>query len=196
MSEATNNNIIPDSELTPEQLKKRERNRANRAKRKAKTQSENGSLATEQPPVKKQERKKLSYEEREEQMKLKKSAKVERNVRDSVVILAETSEARALAYKVDEINRITDYTRSFMGTDKISFKVGQKLLEMFNGTIIGTLDEFMELAAQNNIGSPWSLDEYKNLNKIKKDKIKKVPRCIFILKHISVWIFLVISIFV
>jgi len=32
------------------------------------------------------------------------------------------------------------------------------------------------------------------LNKIKKEKVKRVPRCLFIFKHVSIWFFLVFSI--
>ena len=34
------------------------------------------------------------------------------------------------------------------------------------------------------------------LKKIKKEKIKKIPKCIFIFKHLSVWVFLIMSIFI
>lgn len=34
------------------------------------------------------------------------------------------------------------------------------------------------------------------VNKIKKENIKQIPRCVFVLKYISVWFFLIFSIFV
>lgn len=175
MSEEVKEKIttVPDSELSQDQLKKREKNRANRAKKKAKDKSKI-DLATEQPAQEKKVDRRPSYEEREKQQLDKKTAKIERNAKGSVVIIAETAEARSLAFKVDEINRITDFTRSFMGTDRVTFSVGQELIEMFNHKILGNIDEFMALAAKNNIGSRWTLDEYNKEQKYINNKIKKV----------------------
>lgn len=176
MSEETKQDTsnLSDSELTPKQLAQRVRNRAKKAKKKLANSGNANSapapVSTSKEDVEKRQYApaKLSDEEYTKELIDKKSERVSRNPRAAVVSIAETNESRALAFKINEINMITDYTRSNMGGSKISFDDGAKLINMFKDDITANIEKFIALANSLGIGSRYSLREYEeNQNKIK-----------------------------
>lgn len=178
--EANQPNQIPlrDDELTAEQLKKRNKKREQRERqRAAKADQSNPSTTfttTQEPAAKPASVSKmperLTNEEYTQQQIDKKSSKIERNPKGSVVSTAETSESRSVAFKVDEINTITEFTRAHMGTEKVSFESGAELLKFFKHNISNNIDKFITLAYSHDIGSRWALAEYKET--LRKEKIK------------------------
>ncbi|MFA6195329.1 MAG: hypothetical protein WC656_01640 [Sulfurimonas sp.] len=174
-----NAKAVKDGALTPSQRNraKKERQRLARANNSAANTTpvvQKNTFVSEQEvapaPVR------LTDEEYTQNILDKKSAKVEKNPKGSVVSTAETSESRALAFKVDEVNMITDFTRSNMGTDRLSFDDGAVLIKMFKHNVTDNLAKFIEQAYSFGIGSKWALREYKEAQRVLKaneDRIAK-----------------------
>ena len=166
------NNQLSDAELTPEELARREKNRAR--KQKIKEQKANQQQATTDKPKPQNTKVRLTDEEYTQQQLEKKSTQLGKNPKGSVVSIAETTESRSIAFKINEINMITDNVRSSMGTDKISFEDGAKILKFFKHNISDKIDGFMELAYSYGIGSKWSLVEYDEKTKKEKARAKEI----------------------
>jgi len=173
------NTPLKDSELTPEQLKKREKNRRKNAARKARKAKdaqqvkENNTNSVKQatPDAEKPAEKDYRQirEERKAERFNRKSSKLENNADDAVVVVAESIESRAIAFPLDEINRITENIRRNMGSERISFETGIDLLSKFQQRVQSNLELFIELAHANNIGSKYAIRQYDE-EKAKKDK--------------------------
>jgi len=156
---------LSDEELTPKQLKQRIKNREKKARLRANKQNteNNASSSSKKSKPLKKEEVKLTDAEYTQQVIDDKTHRIERNPKAAVVSIAETTEARTLAFKVNEINMITDFTRSNMGTKRVSFQEGQQLLELFEVDVSQNIDKFIELASSFGIGSKRTLSEYKKV---------------------------------
>lgn len=177
---------LADKDLTPEELAKRVKNRDKRAAQKKKKSE--SIKDDKKPQVKNQLNKKtpqirerLTREEQDAKQLQIKEDRLANNTKDSVVVIAATTEAKAIAYKVGDVNTIIEYTRNNMGTQKVSFDQGQEVISQFNENVLGSLDKFINIAASYGIGSRRTLDEYKKAqNKINSDKQKEtkfIQRC-------------------
>jgi hypothetical protein len=160
---------LRDDELTAEQLKKRNKNREQKERqRAAKTGQSNPSTSfttTQEPAAKPASVRKmperLTDEEYTQQQIDRKSSRIARNPKGSVVSTAETSESRSLAFKIDEINIITEHTRANIGTERVSYADGEKILKFFKHNISDNVDRFLNLAYSFDIGSKRARIEYK-----------------------------------
>lgn len=164
---------LKDSELTPEQLKKREKNRRRKAAKKAKAQQE--TKIVQQPKNEKPapENRKQTREERMAERYNRKASKLENYAEDAVVVVAESMESRAIAFPLDEINRITENIRNNMGSDRISFETGIDLLTKFRERVMDNITSFIELAHDNEIGSKYLIDRDADE---KKKRAKRIER--------------------
>ena len=167
---------LSDEELTPKQLKQRIKNREKKARLRANKQNteNNASSSSKKSKPLKKEEVKLTDAEYTQQVIDDKTHRIERNPKAAVVSIAETTEARTLAFKVNEINMITDFTRSNMGTKRVSFQEGQQLLELFEVDVSQNIDKFIELASSFGIGSKRTLSEYKKVKAKEKKKLERI----------------------
>lgn len=163
-------------ELTPEQIEqRREKSRAKRAKQRAKKEApqtqEQQSPAAKQNTQKKpqDQRVRLTDEEYIKQQLEFKSKKIEMNPKDSVVSIAESSEAKTLAYNVNEVNAIAEYVRNNMGS-KVSLDVGVMLIKTFQEGVTKTIDEYIKLANSHGIGSRRALALYREAQAKEKNR--------------------------
>lgn len=159
-----------DKTINQEQIEKNRRKRQRQKERKA-NNKQNLNL-------KDRDFRTLSREEKKELKEIKAIAAKERKQEkiakeNSVVVLADSSEAKSLAYKVDSINMITENVRANMGSQYVSFADGQELLEMFNNIVVQGIDEFISLAASKGIGGYRDINSYKDQQKKLKNKVAK-----------------------
>jgi colicin import membrane protein len=176
MEQKTN---APTKELTPEQkearAKKRKAQKQRQRERKAaEAKAKQVVKPAEKPvPVKKSREeiyaeRQVEREKRAEIQETRKIDKVKSDGRDTVVVFADTNEAKNIAYKVDEINIISSYARNFMGTNFLSFEKGASIIKGFNESVMSSMDEFLDLAHSLDIGSRRGLAEYKEEARNKK----------------------------
>jgi len=164
---------LTDEQLTPEQLKKRVKRRNQKAKKRAKDASSNSKKVNstkKQQASASQEQKtvaepRLSDEEFQAQKIEEKTSRIKQNPRASVVTLAESVEAKSVAFKINEINMISAFTRDNMGTDRLSFENGAILIELFQNKVISSIENYIHTAASFGVGGRRTLEEYKKEQK-------------------------------
>ena len=164
--------LAPKKELTPEQIaNKREKNRRRNERKKEQNKEpvvavENSVVSTgdSRPP-------RLSQEEYTQGLIDKKSQKIKDNPKSAVVSTADSEESKLIAYKINEINQITDFVRSRMGGDIISFADGIELLMEFKDGVLQNLENFIKHAHSKGVGSKYAIIEYKEI--IRKENARK-----------------------
>ena len=167
---------LSDDQLTEAELKIRVKNREKRQRQKNK---QKGSTDVKQTEAKKPQSKKpakpannnqgkkpeLSFDERNEIKTKRQVNQLEDDPQNNLVVRIETTASRDLAYQVNEINTIDKYVRQNIGTDRLDMIKGGQLINMFNESVMGSLDVFIEMAHAAGIGSRYGLKDFKEAAK-------------------------------
>jgi hypothetical protein len=159
-------------QLTPKQIKNRLKKQRAREKKQNTSieQSDNNGISVK--PNNKdsqgQERKKdvnkkprMTNEEFEAELLKKKLTKLEKNS-DTVVAITNSVDARALAFKIDELSLITDKARNSFGPNKdITPQDAVGIIDSFYTDVMGGVEKFLELSHSKGLGLPREIDSYK-----------------------------------
>jgi len=145
-----------------------------------KKSSENNTKPVTKKDNKKKQPPKKSREERIKEARERKILKVEEN-KDAIVTIAETNDAKNLAFKVQEISIITSFIRSNFGFS-ISFEKAQYLLKKYQESL-NEINSFIDEAHAEGIGSSRALKDYKKslakkiaAEKAEKNRAKKLAK--------------------
>lgn len=156
-------------ELTPEQIEQmREKKRQKRARQKA-NKAQNAPQPQEKTMSANNQKVRLTDEEYAKQQLEFKSKKIEMNPKDAIVSIAEASEAKTLAYSVNEVNAIAEYVRNNMGA-KVPLDTGVMLIKIFQESVAKPIEEYIKLANSHGIGSRRGLALYRETQTKEKNK--------------------------